>query len=670
MKKLLYLWAVLSCSMLFAATDTISLENDRVAATFDAKSGALVGLVNKATGWKIMERAVLGQSFELLLPLEGKEMTEQDCRFNVVKGVEQQNPAIEHFGDHITFTWRDLTSAHTSEPLDIVFRGEVKLTANGLEYSGEIINHSSYPIEYISWPCVGEISVPDKNQPLYHSTRNDQRELFPHLYNQHGYWGVDYPTSTYELPERAYLQVCNREQGFMFYTKKAVPHYMLITSFELLPGYEERGRNPYKDEIDGEMVRIQFKSNHVVYNKKGERALLDPVCLIPYKGGSNVGLDVYKLDRQIESKEITPAWLNQPLTWWKIRVGNGDDLIRYAHQAVEQGVDVLQVGGWCHETDNGKIEQASGIDEAIEVCHKLNLRIVLETNWNEVNSHTTAYTQKLKHYVMKDPFGWEYNRSLLCPLAGEWQQYMRNEWLSLSALRLADGYRNRDVNHRDKTFFCFDESHGHRSGEPTANGILKFDHEMATAFKSQGEKVALGEGFLDAQNSFYDGYTLNASENDYAKHRYINPATPIFSKVEVRRARRDMNLALLNRFNLVFDLNFYNNELRDYPQIVNYGRQIKALRERYISEMWNAEFVGQNGAQVVGSDLNFSMFVGRNGKRTLVVVNMGTESTSKAVVTLTGASELAYATPENTLQKTFSGELEIAPQSAVVIFEK
>ena len=49
---------------------------------------------------------------------------------------------------------------------------------------------------------------------------------------------------------------------------------------------------------------------------------------------------------------------------------------------------------------------------------------------------------------------------------------------------------------------------------------------------------------------------------------------------------------------------------------------------------------------------------------------MGTERASKAEVTLPGASAMAYASPEDSAQKTFGGSVEIAPQSAVVIFEK
>lgn len=481
---------------------------------------------------------------------------------------------------------------------------------------------------------------------------------------------MDYPTSTYELPERSYVQVSDRDQGLMVYTRDAAPRYMVITSFELIPGFETRGVNPYQDEIDGELVRIQFKSNQVVYNKPGERTTLDRVRLAPYAGPWTAGVDIYKKDRTTDNPTAAPAWLREPLTWWKIGIGSGDDLLRYARQAAEQGVGVLQVRGWYRTNDAGRIEQTAGLEEAIAACRELGVRIVLETNWYEVNTHGKAYARKYESFVMKDPFGWAYNRSLLCPLAPEFQQMVQREWLALPALHAADGYINNDPNHRDKTFFCFDERHGHRAGEPTAAGVLKLDREIAQAVKAKGAKAALGFGFLDSQQAFYDGYALNASEGEYTKRRYLDPFTPIIARAEVRRARRDMNQALLNRFNIAYDLNFYGSQLNDYPHIAEYGRQIEALRERYAAELWNAEFVERQGAQVSGPDLNYSVFVGRNGKRAVVVANMGTERTSKAQVTLSGACAMAYASPEDPAQKTFGGSVEIAPQSAVVIFEK
>lgn len=186
--------------------------------------------------------------------------------------------------------------------------------------------------------------------------------------------------------------------------------------------------------------------------------------LAPYAGPWTAGVDIYRKDRATDDPSTAPAWLREPLTWWKVGIGSGDDLLRYARQAAGQGVGVLQVRGWYRGTDAGRIEQVAGLDEAIAACRELGVRVVLETNWYEVNTHMKAYAGKYEPFVMKDPFGWAYNRSLLCPLAPEFQQIVKREWLSLPALRAADGYLNNDPNHRDKTFFCFDEKHGHRAG--------------------------------------------------------------------------------------------------------------------------------------------------------------------------------------------------------------
>lgn len=110
MKKVLIsvfaLMAVLTMSAAPKAEDIV-LENSHIKAVFDGKSGALVRLDDKNSGWNIMERRVLGQSFEILLPMEGKEMTDEDKRFNVVKGIEQKDPVIERTSDGVIFTWSD-----------------------------------------------------------------------------------------------------------------------------------------------------------------------------------------------------------------------------------------------------------------------------------------------------------------------------------------------------------------------------------------------------------------------------------------------------------------------------------------------------------------------------------------------------------------------------------
>lgn len=74
-------------------------------------------------------------------------------------------------------------------------------------------------------------------------------------------------------------------------------------------------------------------------------------------------------------------------------------------------------------------------------------------------------------------------------------------------------------------------------------------------------------------------------------------------------------------------------------------------------------------AQVSGPDLSYSVFAGRNGKRAVVVVNMGTRTGVEGRGDASGRFRHGLPSPEDSAQKTFGGSVEIAPQSAVVIFE-
>lgn len=668
---------LLACVLLFCLSafadqrdKTIVLENKYIEVVFDAESGVLMRMTDKNTGWEIMQREVLGQSFELLVPLEGPQMTDADCRYNVIKGTKQSNPVIRQSRDKVTFTWRGMKSDHMNKEADITFNGEVLLTDKGLEFSGSLVNNSEYPVEYVSWPCIGEITVPDKTQPLYHSTRSDVRELFPHFFNQHGYWGVDYPTSTYVLPEKSFLQVNDRERGFMVYTRE-LPKYMLITSFELIPGFEVRGENPYADELDGEMVRIQFKANHIVYNRPGESSTLDPVQFVTYKGNWTEGINIYRNDRVKLTGKLTrptPEWLLSPLTWRKVSIGSGADLLHYADESTKLGIDVLLVNGWYKGVD-GHIVGVSVLENAIAKCHDMGLRVVLETNWTSVDRHAKGYKENLRKYVMVDPFNMPYNYNNLCPNASAVQEWVKKEWLKLPALHAADGYMNNDHNHNNKTFMCFDKSHNHRFGEPTINGMMKIDSEMAEALTLNSDKVAMGQGFIEYQNDIYDGCQVNVNDDFYARHRFMNPTTPMVARVDIKNARKGMNRALLNRMNIVYNLNFYNNRLSDYTHITEYGEQIKALRNRYSDYIWEATFNEHNGATVNGAYAEYAVFVAQNGKRAVIVSNTSSDHTSKLNVTINNSTALVYATPESLESKPFNGTVELLPLSVAVIME-
>lgn len=650
-----------------ASAETITLKNDRIEACFDTRNGALVKLVNKETGWKILNRKELGQSFEILMPLNGPEMSETDRRYNIIKGIEQKPPVIERKNKSIVFTWADIRSEFMPDYVPVTFIGIVTLTESGLEYCGEVINNSVNPVEYVSWPCIGEITVPDKKQPLYQDTRKASHQLFPHFYNQHGYWGVEYPTSTYEFPEHTFLSVHNAEQGFVFCHKYTEPEHLMLTSFELIPGFELRDTNPVEDEMDGEKVRIQFKANHVLYNNSGEKHTLDPVCLSVYKGSPTSALNYISKSEQARR---APQWLSQPLTWWKVSISDSRQLTEYALEAAAKGVDVLQLGGWVHDSGN-ELTQVDLLDEAIEKCHESGIRVVLETNWTSINRRSDAYKQKWRKNTVKDPYGIPYNPDIICPLTQDVHNRASEQWLTLTALHKADGFINSDNGHRNHSYICFDKTHGHSEGYPTAIGTLMLDRDMAEKIHSiSSDKAALGYGFLDTQNAFYDGYMIDVADNLIETHRALHPSATIIRTVDVRNARKDINNAMLHRLNIAYNLQFHNNHISAFPQISAYGRQIKELRTRYADRIWYTKIIDSSAASTGCKELSHTMYADKQGRRTVIIANNSTTDINPLNLKLDNAGELMYTTPEAPDLKPFVNGINLAPLSVIVIFEK
>lgn len=653
--------------------EPLILENEYISASFDSESGAMIGLVDKTSGWNILERGMLGQSFELLLPMEGKEFTDEDRGYNVVKGVEQTPPEIEVGEGEITFIWRGMKTPYMKSEADIEFRGTVSLTERGLEFTGNVVNNSNYRVEYVSWPCIGEVTVPDKEQFLLQSTRDDTKELFPHFNNQHGYWGVEWPTSTLMLTEKSFLQVNDNDRGFLVFNRE-FPEHITITSFELIPGLETRYTNPYASEIDGVLVRMQFKVNNCVYALPGESKTLDPVTFVTYKGSWTAGVDLFRdlkgsYITDSASAPITPEWVTSPLTWRKAGISGADDLLHVARESVTAGVDVLLISGW-YSISSGVPSEIPGLESAIAECQAMGLKVVLETCWTKVHRHSPVYMDKYRGYIMSDPYGVPYHFEWLCSGSSHVRDAVCRMWSRLPALKAADGYMNRDHNHDDRTFSCFDPDHDHSYGAPSVNGMMELDRVMEKALCEKDGKAAFGQGFLEWQNSLYDGYMLDVPDEIYPRHRYISPEEPMLAKVDVRNARRRINKALLYRMNIVYDLNFYNSRLSDYPHITEYGRMVEDFRMAFIDRIWDAAWQEHKGASVLGAGIEWSVFKNEYGKRAIVLANMDENNVSDVYVTIENPRELVAVSPENRRLVPFDGRISVEPLSAVVIIEK
>ncbi len=338
------------------AQSPLKLENRLISAEFDPSTGALVSYKSKQTGWEVIKRQELGQSFQMLIPLP-------DRRYNNAYGIKQQPPLVTTEANAITFVWNGIVSDHFPEALPIQFTGKVEINECGLVFSGSVENNSGYDVEYICWPYFGELSIPDKEDNLVWQTLeyglNYQREIYPYFYTHLANHGVDYPTQYTVLPERAFLLIRNSKEGFSVICDDPVPTQLVQCVFELIPGTTNgniwEGFVPKEDEIDGQPVRLVFKANHILYAHTNETVHLTPVMLKPFEGTWHRGVDHYKAWRKTWHKAPPmPEWLQEVHSWIQIQINSSEDylnfryadLVDFAKECKEYGVRAIQLTGW------------------------------------------------------------------------------------------------------------------------------------------------------------------------------------------------------------------------------------------------------------------------------------------------------------------------------------
>ena len=642
----------------------LKLENDHLLAVFDPSNGSLMKLENKKTKWEVIYRKPLEQSFEMLIPLPWK-------RFHYVEGIEQSPPKIEMSGNKITFTWTSLKSKLLEKPLNITFTGIVELTDNGLRYSGKVINNdSTHTVEYVGWPFWGEVSIPDTAKRFVCESMNQTKELYPSFTNEQGYWGVDYPTQSITLPESAFLTMRNDEQGIIGFSEQVVPKELIVASNELIPGCDNNSMNPTTKEMDGQLVRIPFKVNHFTFTAPQKSQDILPFDLMFYEGSWHKGVDLYKdWKKNAMPHSDNNNWMKEPYTWRYVNISKSQELVDLARECKQYGVSVLHVNGWRAPDSQNDVKGIDGLSSAIKTCQKMGIKIVLDLQMNAADIHSLWYKNELEKYVIINMFGMTTDVRMLCPLTQGMTDIVENRYAKNSDLQSADGIIINDNNNSGATFFCFSTEHGHAVPEFLQTGTYNLDKDFTGEIKKAKPDIAvLGQGFLDTQTTYYDGYKSDSRSD---KNRYVNTNTPVITAINERQAREDMNFCLKNRCNICYNFSFIGRELKNYPLIIKYGQEIEALRRKYLDFIWDGEYQDILGASVNGENISYAVYKNKDGRKAVIIINKDKDNVSKVSVSIDGSNKpLVIVSPENLKEMTYNGSVSIDPLSTIVIMEK
>lgn len=688
------------------AADT-ALEDSRLSVTFDTASGALTKLEDKSLHWMIERRPELGASFRLHAPLPQE-------RYNFVLGQKQRAAIVKKIADNKLFIeWKNLVSERGGV-LPITFDATVTLENGSLTFDGKLINDSPLSIETLEYPYFGDLNAPARNSRMqvrtmwYGNLQSDQ--IYPEFRNEKGYWGDFVPIKTFESYRSLFCLIEAPDEGLYVEMKDPTQPYLIEYTFEQQPGVVESINSdvPQQDEISGHASHLEVRATHFLFTHPHSTSKLAPVVLTPYRGDWHAGVDLYKEWRATWFKPPhPPTWVTDVNSWQQLQINSPEqdyrvpyaDIIKYGQECARNGVKGIQLVGWNFEGQDGG-DPSQDIDphlgtwqqlhDVIARIQAMGVKMVLFGKLNWADLTTNWYKTELYKYQCTDPFGIPYEQggySYYTPtqLAGinnhrravmdfndpAYQEVATREFRKVLALG-ASGWLFDENCHHGPVKYSFATGHGY---DPPGF-IYGGDMPMAARFRAAADQlnadfVLAGEGQQDWLMQYYSVSYFRIDAGSTPVARYIDPHAPLMVAVTGLDDREMLNLILLDRYIISYEPYNFKGRLSDFPLTLAYGKKIDTLRRKYKPLLWDADFQDTVGADVNADGAHrYSVFLAKNGKRAVVIVNEEEEKEISASIELPHPGRLQVATPEQPDAHAAPGIIRIPARSAVVVFEQ
>lgn len=685
----------------------VILQDDLLLVAFDTRSGALTRMLRKSTGWMIQPGRDLGVSFRLHAPLP-------DRRANFVLGKNQHAASVERLPDEkVQFEWKDLISEHGGV-LPMTFAATVGLKNGTLTFESTLQNDSAFTVETIDYPYFGDLRSPSRDTSMQaeHMWYGNLAgtEIYPDFFNEKGYWGVQCPTKTIGTNASLFCLIQTPREGLYTGVHDPTLQYYVEFTFEQHPGVIQSltADVPRQDDISGIPVHLDFRACHFVFASPHSNVELAPVVMRAYDGDWHAGIDAYKEWRAtwfVAPK--TPAWIRDVHSWLQLQVDGAEQdytipyskIEQYGKECANNGVSAIQLVGWNRggqdggdpslDTDPG-LGSWQELHDAIARVQSIGVKMILFGKPIFADMSTDYYRKELHQYEATDPYGNPYEssgysyttptqlaginnrrRAIMDVLSRDYRDIATREFEKIPALG-ASGWLFDEVLQHNGILYSFSKEHGYRG----PGYLFRGDMPLARQFRASADKVNpdflfAGEGQQDWLMQYYPLSYFRIHADTRHVCRYLDPTAPLMVAVTGFDDREMLNLILAYRYIISYEPYNFKGHVTDFPLTLAYGKKIDALRRRYREYLWDGEFRDTLGVKLSSEGSSrHTLFVTRQGKRAVVVVNLDMTRVLTAQVELPNMGKLKMATPEHPEAVSISDTIEVPARSAAVVLEQ
>lgn len=701
-----------------------SLENTFLKIVFDRKTGAITDLTNKVTGWQVIRQPKLSMGIRLLIPLEthrNNKVLSENQELTSFKMIDQNDVEKKE----AVLVWGKLYGDKSGE-LNVSVKLTVRLQDDVIQFDAFIENHSPYVVEEFWCPCIGGLREPALEEPFESLTMNMcggfQRTHMGDGFPQScGYWGTNNPTFISTFPGGGvtlpFVILTNGKQGI--YLGMHDETYQLVSFIhELKPGFTDSMHNrvPKADEIAGKPAGYILSSVRLPFVQPGESVELAPMVLRLFSGDWHNGIKTYSNWRlHWYNQRPQPEWLDNVDCWMTLHMNSPEgcclyryvDLADIAKEAVEQGVQAIQLIGWARDGQDGAepyqdIDQRLGtreeLKQAIKAIESMGIRVLLMCKFKWADKNIPEYEMEMEQYAVKDMngnpmyFGGYAYQTLaqqlglnirngvgLCHLSKEYRAVALREFQKLIDL----GSSGMLYDELLAFPICFDKAHEHRYGECTFNGSLQLAQDFyALARKTNQNFLFAGEGPDDHLAQYYAVNYIRTSDYYYwvSKHtpawKYMNPDMKMATCVIGFDDREMINQCMAYGYIINYEPYNFKGRITDIHDTVMYGKKAQRLRKKLWEYLWRGRFLDTDGvslkSQQCHTDHIYTVFCHRTDETKAVVVVNNSQETDLFTTVHNGQEEQKYDlfSIENETVVVSNGSVKVAPRSFVVLVEK
>ncbi len=700
------------------------LENKRIKITFNRENGAIIGLLNKETGWQVIRQPGLAMGIQLLVPIK-------DHRNNRASSKIQKLSAFDKKTETMAGLYWDKITANHSGDLDISVFLLVELDGISISFIMTIDNRSPYIIEEVWNPCLGGIREPAEEKCLESLSVNMcgglSKEILGDGFPQKsGYYGTIHPTFIKTFPDveaqTSFILLANNTQGLYLgmHDKE-----LNIVNFvhELKPGYldSKNKRVPSADTIGGKPIGYVVSAVRLPFIEPGKTIKLAPIVINLFKGTWHNGVEQYKKWRKTWFfSKPEPEWLKEIDCWFTLQMNTpeGDcryrytDLVEIAGEARDKGVGAIQLIGWARDGQDGaepyqdidpRLGTREELKEAIRKAESMGVRILLMCKFKWADISIPEFKEELLSCTLRDMYGnyvqfegYAYETMTqqltggsrrtgagLCHLSEEYRKIALREFKKILELG-SSGILYDEL--ASNMLLCFDTSHDHKWGESNFKGSLMLAKEFyETALDTRKDFLLAGEGPNDHLSQYYlvsyvrtwNGEWGGLNEENYiAAWKYLNPQMRFATCITGWDDREMINQCLVNGYIINYEPYNFKGKLSDFPDTVAYGMKAQRLRRRLWDYIWDGIFKDTIGVELSYDGKNsaclYSVFENRkNNKRAVVIANQDHENDLDVRLLLdNGIHNFDMYDIENDSVKICSGSLTVKRRSLKVLVER